>query len=966
MFLVVCSAVTALACRDIERPLQPSGPKAPREIQGPPVVAALTCELDGTAKTVVCATPASPPEGVSASVIYGSVPGFAQFYPVSLVKDTVAHTWQFTAYVQNLLKQSIGTLNGTTVTGVKVFITDFHATAGTGTVSVANADGTGNFTAPNQPYFNYNQIVAPAGYTSNKLWKFNVPNTVTAVSMSILISTDFPAEQTVTSTPPTAIPDWVQADTNLGGPTAGSVVGVKYFKRVIRVFFKPSATLADRQLAVALVNGVVVGGWRALDGTGGFYVVQVPDDGTGNGVMSASAALQSLPQVAAAGVWSLLGGLYLKPNDGADFSQWSLNPDSTNASGKKWSLESIDAPYAWGCSNGSYATKVGVIDNGFHAVTDLVGNFSASAAFVSPSDTNHHATLVSAILAARGNNGIGITGAMWNATILARDPALDTISGHVRPGFDPYWAGYFIGELASKGARVVNMSVGQEYFNNDGTYRTPGSFGSDAPIALTTFNQFKNGIRQGQADFHVTTLPLIVIAAGNFNQAGANGTTDSWWSILPRIADSLHDTVIVVGASTQARTVAKFSGANSGGHSYVDIMAPGQGVYGLKVDGSPDSASGTSLSAPLVAAAAGLLVSFDSTLGAPVAGHGAPELKQLILAGADSNTTPAGVKRQAGTYNLLSLYKPLVLAAKRKGAPVCRNRIWATDHGVVVRRNSTLLDTIYTSSALIRDVETYHGGRRIDIVTRTSDSLPARDSLSLYQNNGGWASHARGPINEYSPTGSYRSIDIDQIFVVDTSQITRSHNGDSTAAYRHLPGWNYSGPYILNIVVRDTNPASSDHLIGQLTHPVYDAFALSISPRGDAVYAATGNQTFAGWGLEVWKVPTHGSVGPTVLFAYKWGFASYLSVSEDGSEVMVAMATVSGTDTLPGHVAPWLHQHCVLEYRSSTSGALLDSMDLGENKDLYPCFDSKSITASGRRVASAGSPSALIASLFRQ
>ena len=49
-------------------------------------------------------------------------------------------------------------MNGTTVTGVKVFVTDFHA-ASERESSVANADGTGNFTAPNQPYFNYNQIV---------------------------------------------------------------------------------------------------------------------------------------------------------------------------------------------------------------------------------------------------------------------------------------------------------------------------------------------------------------------------------------------------------------------------------------------------------------------------------------------------------------------------------------------------------------------------------------------------------------------------------------------------------------------------------------------------------------------------------------------------------------------------------------------------------------------------------------
>ncbi len=944
MLLLVCSVAALLACRDIERPADhPPGSAPAREQEGPPVVLAITCTLDGARNSVSCSVPLSVPAGVSASVIYGSVPGYAQFYPYNLVKDTVAQTWQFTAYVQNLLKQSIGTLNGTTVTGVKVFITDFHATAGTGTVSVANADGTGNFTAPNQPYFNYNQIVTAAGYTSNKLWKFNVPKTVTAVSMSILISTDFPAEQTVTSTPPVAIPDWVQADTNLGGPTAGSVIGVKYFKRVIRIFFKPSATLADRQLAVALVNGSVVGGWRALDGAGGFYVVQVPDDGTGSGVMSASTALQNLPQVAAAGVWSLLGELYLKPNDGADFSRWSLNPDSTDAGGKKWSLESIDAPYAWGCSTGSYATKVGVIDNGFHAVTDLVGNFSASAAFVSPLDTNHHATLVSAIMAARGNNSIGITGAMWNATILARNPALDTISGHVRLGFDPYWAGYFIGELASKGARVVNMSVGQEYFNSDHTYRNPGSFGSDAPIALTTFNQFKNGIRQGQADFHVTALPLIVIAAGNFNQPGANGTTDSWWSILPRIADSLHDTVIVVGASTQTRAVAKFSGANSGGHSYVDIMAPGQGVYGLKVDDSPDSASGTSLSAPLVAAAAGLLVSFDSTLGAPVAGHGAPELKQLILAGADSNmafgsTTP----RMAGTYRLLSLYKPLVLAAKRQGAPVCRNRVWVAGNSVVVRRTPSLVDTIYTSTVgSPENVVTYHGGRRIDINVPHSSVY---DSVSLYYANGQWTGGPPGPVNEFSLTGSSRSYS-NYYRLFDPRSDSRSHGGDS------VPSIVLDSHGAATIVVLDTTLTTRFRTLGTVPDSLVVAWAESYSPTGDAIYMAEFTKGYVG--VRVYKAPMQGGT-PTLLFSLPNGNATSLAVSEDGTELVADVETQG----LSGYT-------CATEYRSTSTGFMLDSVNA---INLPDCSTYTKGASSARRVASSnryGPPSAAVGSAPR-
>jgi hypothetical protein len=288
MFLVVCSAVAALACNDIDRPVGPRGPTPIAQREGPPVLLSLTCNLDGSASTVSC-TPVLPsaPPGVNASVIYGATATYAIFFPFNLVKDTVAHTWQFTAYLQNLLKQSIGTLNGTTKTGVKVFVTDFHATTGAVAVSVANADGIGTFTAPNQPYFNYNQIIAPNGYSGNKLWKFNVPKTVTAVSMNILISTDFPAEQSVFSVPPDTEPTWFGLDSNWNGAQ---------MKRVMSVGFRVGTSLADRQLAIAFVGGTIVGGVQG-DGDEGGYLVSIVSDGSAAALTTAMNRMSSLPQV---------------------------------------------------------------------------------------------------------------------------------------------------------------------------------------------------------------------------------------------------------------------------------------------------------------------------------------------------------------------------------------------------------------------------------------------------------------------------------------------------------------------------------------------------------------------------------------------------------------------------------------------------------------------------------------------
>jgi hypothetical protein len=220
-------------------------------------------------------------------VIDGAPAAYVKFFSIDLARDGGAHTWQFAAYVQNLLKQPIGTLNGATVKGVRVFITDVHATAGTGTVSVANADGAAAFKAENQPYFNYNQIIAPSGVSGIKRWKFNVPSTVTAVSMSILISTDFPAEQTVFAIPPDSEPTWFSVDSNWSG---------SQLKRVISVGFKSGTTLADRQLAVAYVGGSIVGGVQADNAEGGYYV-SIVSDGSTSALEDAMNRLCSLPQV---------------------------------------------------------------------------------------------------------------------------------------------------------------------------------------------------------------------------------------------------------------------------------------------------------------------------------------------------------------------------------------------------------------------------------------------------------------------------------------------------------------------------------------------------------------------------------------------------------------------------------------------------------------------------------------------
>ncbi|HKT07248.1 MAG TPA: hypothetical protein VJR24_05055 [Gemmatimonadaceae bacterium] len=293
MIAALTCLVAAVACQRVEPVTAPPRmPPAAHAVAGPAVTLSFTCTLVRSSSTMSCApatkrgAPGDDTNGTRAAAGL-----YVQFVAFNLVEDTVRQIWSFDAGLHNLLQQSIGTLNGATATGSKVFVTDIRATHGRGTVGIIGADGVGNGTGPNQPYFNYDQIVGAGANSDTKRWNVSVPNAVTAVSMDILVATDFPAEQTVAILPPDTIPAWVRADSNV------STDSPRFSKRIVLVRFRPTATLADRQLAIALVNGVVVGGRHARDGSLGVYYVKVADDGSGSGILEAAKTLTALPQV---------------------------------------------------------------------------------------------------------------------------------------------------------------------------------------------------------------------------------------------------------------------------------------------------------------------------------------------------------------------------------------------------------------------------------------------------------------------------------------------------------------------------------------------------------------------------------------------------------------------------------------------------------------------------------------------
>jgi len=177
--LAACSDQQPVGVREIAKL-----PPAARTLQ------AFTC-TGSKAGTLSCA-PVSRGAGGASAVVIPAAP-FVQLATSNVSYNGGTGIFQFDVTVKNLMNEAIGTPDGVVADpqGIQAF---FHAgptaTGGSGTITVANADGTGTFTAANQPYFTYSQVLAKNDVSSPRTWQLNVPGTVTTFSFTIYVETD--------------------------------------------------------------------------------------------------------------------------------------------------------------------------------------------------------------------------------------------------------------------------------------------------------------------------------------------------------------------------------------------------------------------------------------------------------------------------------------------------------------------------------------------------------------------------------------------------------------------------------------------------------------------------------------------------------------------------------------------------------------------------------------------------------
>ncbi len=192
-------ALVPAACAERGSPVAPEPAQPPARLE-----ATLECRASKQPLEVVCAEPAGL-SGDARALVVGATPH------TRLVSSNVLYTaatgeYAFDVTVTNLIPQPLGTTSGTVPSpaGVRVFFEKGPVVAaGSGTVSVANADGRAVFFAAGDtlPYFQYSGgllgsdgILATAETSGAKRWILNMPPTVEYFTFTVNVWADVPHE----------------------------------------------------------------------------------------------------------------------------------------------------------------------------------------------------------------------------------------------------------------------------------------------------------------------------------------------------------------------------------------------------------------------------------------------------------------------------------------------------------------------------------------------------------------------------------------------------------------------------------------------------------------------------------------------------------------------------------------------------------------------------------------------------
>ena len=166
--------------------------------------AAASASLSATTATGMKTPP--PPSLAGMTHTFGGQGTYVNLYSSNVSYSSVTEIFSFNTTVQNITNVVMATEDGATrdSSGVRIFFqTEPHATGGSGTITIANADGAATFLASNQSYYQYggqvggvdqpqlgaDGILSISELSSMKNWQFNVPATVTTFAFEVYVNT---------------------------------------------------------------------------------------------------------------------------------------------------------------------------------------------------------------------------------------------------------------------------------------------------------------------------------------------------------------------------------------------------------------------------------------------------------------------------------------------------------------------------------------------------------------------------------------------------------------------------------------------------------------------------------------------------------------------------------------------------------------------------------------------------------
>ena len=267
-----------------------------------------------------------------------------------------------------------------------------------------------------------------------------------------------------------------------------------------------------------------------------------------------------------------------------------------------WNLINIDAPKALDITKGSTSISIGIIEvfsapNFSHE--DLVGKRDGTKGETSTG--SNHATRVASVAGAATNNGKGIASLGWNLKLAGYSFSPGTGEG---TGVGSLPAK--INEAVNDGMRVINCSFTTFELVIEGNCKL---------LVPKSYPSVQESISRAVSDFDV----VVVASAGNSVTSiiddGSCEPEDVPEEYFPNFPfPAKYDTVIAVSAVGENDLFGEGSTYPYNTGHFIDVAAPGMNVVTAYGSSSYNEASGTSFSAPHVAALAGLILSVNSSL----------------------------------------------------------------------------------------------------------------------------------------------------------------------------------------------------------------------------------------------------------------------------------------------------------------------------------------------------------------